>query len=61
MQKLFSMRTDTQEGAEFLHSLDKLRKAQRPVMDRTAMVKKLVFEAHSGMERQERAEKRGRK
>lgn len=44
-QKLFSMRTDTEEGAEFLAALDRLREAERPQLSRTDMVKKLVFEA----------------
>lgn len=44
-QKLFSMRTDTDEGVEFLKALDRLRMAELPQIDRTAMVKKLVFEA----------------
>jgi len=44
-QKLFSMRTDNPQGAEFLEALDRLRMAQKPNMDRTAMVMKLVFEA----------------
>lgn len=44
-QKLFSMRTDSDEGREFLAALDELREAERPRLDRTAMVKKLVFEA----------------
>lgn len=45
MQKLFSMRTDNPQGKDFLEALDRLRFAQRPQMDRTAMVMKLVFEA----------------
>lgn len=45
MQKLFSMRTDNQQGAEFLEALDRLRQAHRPHLDRTAMVMKLVFDA----------------
>jgi len=44
-QKLFSMRTDTDEGEEFLAALDELREAERPQLSRTDMVKKLVFEA----------------
>jgi hypothetical protein len=44
-QKLFSMRTDTDEGVEFLAALDRLRLAEMPQLDKTAMVKKLVFEA----------------
>lgn len=44
-QKLFSMRTDNSEGAEFLEALDELREAERPQLSRTDMVKKLVFEA----------------
>jgi len=44
-QKLFSIRTDSDEGEEFLAALDELRCAERPQLDRTAMVKKLVFEA----------------
>ena len=45
MQKLFSMRTDNPQGVEFLKALDRLRLAQKPLMDRTAMVMKLVFDA----------------
>lgn len=45
-QSLFSMRTDSAEGKEFLDALDELRAAERPQLDRTSMVKKLVFEAH---------------
>jgi hypothetical protein len=48
-QKLFSMRTDTDEGRAFLAALDELRHAELPQLDRTAMVKKLVFEAHRKM------------
>ena len=59
MQKLFSMRTDNNEGAEFLEILDRLRWAQRPVMDRTTMVKKLVFEARAATEKRT-ADNRGR-
>lgn len=44
-QKLFSMRTDTDEGEAFLDALDRLRLAEKPILDRTAMVKKLVFDA----------------
>lgn len=44
-QKLFSMRTDTDEGEEFLEALDRLREQERPQLSRTDMVKKLVFEA----------------
>ncbi|WP_414461793.1 hypothetical protein [Hyphomicrobium sp. DY-1] len=44
-QKLFSMRTDTEEGEAFLEALDLLRGAELPKVDRTAMVKKLVFAA----------------
>lgn len=44
-QQLFSMRTDSDEGREFLSALDELRLAERPQLDRTAMVKKLVFDA----------------
>jgi len=50
-QKLFSMRTDTDEGEEFLEALDRLREAERPQLSRTDMVKKLVFESdkrHAG-------------
>ena len=54
MQKLFSMRTDTPEGVEFLAALDRLRLAQRPAVDRTAMVKQLVFEADSKQQRKDR-------
>jgi hypothetical protein len=45
-QKLFSIRTDNDEGEEFLAALDELRLAERPQIDRTAMVKRLVFDAH---------------
>lgn len=51
MQKLFSMRTDTDEGAEFLAALDRLRLDHRPALDRTAMVKLLVFEADAKLQR----------
>jgi hypothetical protein len=44
-QKLFSIRTATEEGARFLAALDRLRLVEEPQLDRTAMVKKLVFEA----------------
>lgn len=44
-QKLFSMRTDSDEGREFLAALDQLRATERPAMDRTTMIKKLVFDA----------------
>ena len=44
-QKIFQMRTDNEEGVEFLEALDRLRLAEKPRLDRTAMVKKLVFEA----------------
>jgi len=44
-QKLFSIRTDSDEGEEFLAALDELRQAERPQLDRTAMVKRLVFDA----------------
>lgn len=44
-QKLFSIRTDNDEGEEFLAALDRIRSAERPQMNRTDMVKKLVFEA----------------
>lgn len=56
-QKLFSMRTDNPQGAEFLEALDRLRMAQKPNMDRTAMVMKLVFDADAARA----AEKKGRK
>jgi hypothetical protein len=39
------MRTDTDEGEAFLEALDLLREAELPRLDRTAMVKKLVFSA----------------
>lgn len=39
------MRTDTDEGEEFLEALDRLREQERPQLSRTDMVKKLVFEA----------------
>ncbi len=48
-QKLFSMRTDSPEGREFLHAIDELRDAERPKMSRTDMVKKLAFDAHKRM------------
>ena len=54
LQKLFSMRTDNEQGAEFLAALDRLRLAQRPVLDRTAMVMKLVFEADTKATKKER-------
>ena len=44
-QKLFSMRVEGAEGEEFLAALDDLREAERPQLDRTAMIKKLVFDA----------------
>ena len=44
-QQLFSMRTASDEGREFLAALDKLRLAERPQLSRTAMVKRLVFDA----------------
>lgn len=43
-QKLFSMRTDTDEGEAFLEALDRLRLAEQPQVDRTAMVKRAIFE-----------------
>ena len=39
------MRTDNEDGEAFLAALDAVRTAERPYLDRTAMVKKLVFEA----------------
>jgi hypothetical protein len=48
------MRTDYEEGDEFLAALDRLRMAERPQVDRTAMVKKLVFEADRARERREK-------
>lgn len=45
------MRTDSAEGREFLVALDELRVAERPQLDRTSMLKKLVFEAHKRMDR----------
>lgn len=45
MQKLFSMRTDSPQGVEFLAALDALRLAERPEKNRTEMVMKLVFDA----------------
>lgn len=39
------MRTDNDEGADFLAALDELREDERPVLSRTDMVKKLVFDA----------------
>lgn len=45
MQKLFSIRTDNDQGCDFLLALDRLREAERPKMTRTAMVMHLVFEA----------------
>jgi hypothetical protein len=44
-QKLFSIRTNNEEGEQFLAALDELRLAERPQLDRTAMIKRLVFEA----------------
>lgn len=46
-QRLFQMRTDTPEGVRFLAMLDELRMDEFPQKDRTAMMKKLVFEAHA--------------
>lgn len=56
-QKLFSMRTDTEEGQAFLAALDRLRLAELPQLDRTAMVKKVVFEA----DRKATAARKGRR
>ena len=39
------MRTESAEGRDFLSALDALRAAERPRLDRTAMIKKLVFDA----------------
>lgn len=50
-QKIFQMRTDNEEGSEFLDALDRLRMAEKPRLDRTAMVKKLVFEAEKRLVR----------
>jgi hypothetical protein len=50
-QKIFQMRTDTDEGAEFLDALDRLRDAEKPKLDRSAMLKKLVFEAQKRLAR----------
>lgn len=44
-QKLFSMRTDNAEGADFLDALDEVRAQELPQLTRTDMVKKLVFDA----------------
>ena len=52
-QKLFSMRTDSDEGRDFLAAVDELRKAEMPRLDRTAMVKKLAFEARRKMKSKE--------
>ena len=60
MQKLFSMRTDNSQGVEFLEALDRLRMAQRPTLDRTAMVMRLVFEADAASHIKA-ADKKGRK
>lgn len=51
-QKLFSVRTDNAEGDEFLAALDALRESERPRLGRSAMVKKLVFEAHARLLRE---------
>lgn len=48
------MRTDTDEGIEFLEALDRLRTAEKPRLDRTAMLKKLVFEADKRLARSNR-------
>ena len=50
-QKLFSMRTDSDEGRRFLEALDRLRLAEVPQKTRTDMMKKLVFEAEKRTER----------
>ena len=46
------MRTDTEEGAAFLEALDLVREAELPKVDRTTMVKKLVFAAARKLEGQ---------
>ena len=51
-QKVFQMRTDTDEGVEFLEALDRLRTAEKPQMDRTTMLKKLVFDADRRLKNQ---------
>ncbi|RJO66982.1 MAG: hypothetical protein C4523_10850 [Myxococcales bacterium] len=55
-QKLFSIRTDSDEGEEFLAALDRLRFAERPQLDRTGMVKRLVFDADKRAKRKVAAE-----
>ena len=50
-QTVFQMRTDTAEGQEFLAALDELRTDERPQLDRTAMLKKLTFDAHKRLKR----------
>jgi hypothetical protein len=57
-QKLFSMRTDTDEGEAFLEALDLLREAELPKLDRTAMVKKLVFSAARKAEAEQERKRR---
>ena len=52
-QKLFSMRTDSDEGRRFLEALDRLRLAEVPQKTRTDMMKKLVFEAEKRTERRQ--------
>ena len=42
-QKLFSLRTDTPEGQEFLEALDLLRELEKPTPTRSDMVRRLVF------------------
>lgn len=53
-QKLFSMRTDNDEGVEFLEALDRLREAERPMPTRTDMVKALVFREVAKLDRAKR-------
>lgn len=54
MQKLFSIRTDNDQGCDFLLALDRLREAERPKMTRTAMVMHLVFAADKAADRKAR-------
>lgn len=58
MQKLFSMRTDNPQGQEFLEALDRLRETEKPRLDRTAMVMRLVFEADAKLTKAERKARR---
>ena len=44
-QKLFSMRIKSEEDDRFLAIIDDLRTQQQPEISRTAMIKKLAFDA----------------